>query len=439
MGGLHRTADALVVVNTLRVTAPGPVRVAEVFVQPSDSCQRGQPIARIEPMQGHPERERLEAQVNIRRARLAWFDGGGEIEELGRTLRTDLVAEANQQLQLAESDQALAQARLMSLHHERARTVLELREESQRRHYEVSALVEQRSLASAFVSEADASLNLANFDATVAERLVHSGIVPEREVRSTRSLERAASSSVDAFVASTQVLERELEAAQASADSFDGRVPATIAHLDARMSEALSGVRATEERQLLWNEMREHHEGLNSNELKDVGSLRQLRRGVLESEVAEAEAQLAVFDFEQGARTIHAQIDGQVDQVFVGVGDVLERDARIAEYFDPHSLRVVTYVSPDVLTQLEVGLGCRLNLGDGRQSLEGQITTIGSTWVPCPPTLPRRVSEAVDLRIPVEVSCATMDRVDRLSPNMRLKVTFDPPGWESLRRRIFSE
>jgi len=437
--GLRRTSDALVEVNTLRVTAPGPVRIAEVFVQANQPCQLGQPIARIEPVQPHPERGRLMAQVEIRRARLAWFDGGGEVEELGRTLRTDLVAEAHRQMRLAESEQALGHARVESLNHERARTVSELREESQRRHYQVSALTERRGLASAFVSEADANLNLANFDANAAERLVHSGIVPEREVRSTRSLKNAASSSVEALVASTQVLERELEAAQASAESFDGRIPTTIAHLDARMKEALSELQVAEERKLLWSDMRDHHQNLDTNALEDVESLRQLRRRVLESEVAEAEAQLAVFDFEQGARTIHAQVDGRVDQVFVSVGDVLEQDARIAEYFDPRTLRVVTYVTPAVLSQLEVGLACRLKLGTIQDPLEGHITTIGSTWIPCPPTLPRRISEAVDLRIPVEVTCAIMDRVDHLSPNMRLKVTFDWPGWENLRRRIFGD
>jgi multidrug resistance efflux pump len=435
--GLRRVADGLVLAHRVEVQAPARVLVAETFVQPGATCAPGDPLIRLAAVTGQSERGRLLALIDSRRHRLAWFDAGGEAEEFGRTLRSDLLAEARLARGEAETEREVALAQLEGLRRERDELQLSLARDIERQEGDIAVLVDREVEAAARVREVQADLALAGFDIEAAEQLNGTGVISRRDVVSSR-LERAAYEfSNEGYVASARALASELEAARKTLELDRERGEAALALADARAEAARREVLAVERRMELWAELAEHHARLDPG-APDVPRLRRLRRSVLESELAEAEAQLAAHDEDHGERTITAQTGGVVDQVFVDPGAMLEKDAPLLAYHDPGALRVVAYVTPELAPTVSVGQACRLVAEGDHSEVEAVVASIGSAWTQCPTSLPRRTTRASDLRVPVVIEVPTLELAEHFHPNMRLKITFAGGGFSAFRRQVAS-
>ena len=435
--GLRRVADGLVLAHRVEVQAPARVRVAETFTRPGQTCSPGDPLIRLEAVSGLPERGRLEALIASRRHQLEWFDAGGEAEEFGRALRSDLLAEAEREAGEAETGRAVALARLEGLRRERVELELSLALDFERQEGDIAALVDRELEVAARVREVQAELELAGFDIDAAEQLEWSGVVSQRDVISSRLEREAFEFSSESTIASARALATELATARKTLELDRTRGEAALALSDARVEAARREALAAERSIELWGEIVEYHARLDPG-VPDVPRLRELRRSVLESELDEAEAQLAAHDDAHGEKTIVAQTGGVVDQVFVAAGAVLEKDAALLAYHDPRALRVVAYVTPELAPTVTVGQACRLIVEGDRSEVDAVVASIGSAWTQCPTSLPRRTTRTSDLRVPVVIEVPSAEVAEHFRPNMRLKITFSGGGFDAFRRQVAS-
>ena len=82
-------------------------------------------------------------------------------------------------------------------------------------------------------------------------------------------------------------------------------------------------------------------------------------------------------------------------------------------------------MASDLTGEELVGKSCTLVPEGDRPSLEGRVTSVGWVWVPCPPQIPERDGNALDLRLPVRIECDLPSNLATFRPNMRMKVVFE--------------
>ncbi len=139
--------------DAVTLTAPAPVIVEEVPVEPGQWCEKGQPLVRLVARNVDPQRLVLEAQLMQKQARLDLVKHGASLEDLHLGQQLDDRDRLATEMGVAEAALAAAHARFEHARRELA-VYTSLRESSQSSAREVDA-------AETAVAIADADLNLA--------------------------------------------------------------------------------------------------------------------------------------------------------------------------------------------------------------------------------------------------------------------------------------
>jgi hypothetical protein len=197
-----------------------------------------------------------------------------------------------------------------------------------------------------------------------------------------------------------------------------------IASINKRIVAAWLKINAEKERWNLWQEIYDRRRELFPSEQAGGKQLRELELQLLRTDVAEAEALLGKFDEEMGNGLVLAEFDGIIDRIDVALGAIVDQDMPLLTYFDPTVQWVTAYVTPDLSKEALCGRTCRLFPEDSHTPLEGMVSSMGFTRVPCPPQLPEREGDSPDLRVPVHIDCDNRKKMSLLRPNMRVRVVF---------------
>lgn len=436
LSGLSNVADALTHSSSVVVSAPAKVRVAEIFLRPGQSCRRGDPLLRLEALESQAERASFVALVEEHRLRLEWFDAGGEVEEFGRPLRVDLLADAERQAAQASEEIAVVTARIAALRREREDLRLAGMENSARERGNVAVRTEDGIVARTRLEEARSEKELADFESLAASQLHSDGVVAERAVIEKRTERDGSVQTIEGLIATVIARGHELATGMELSELADQRAEQALAVIDARIETAQAELRATQTKQAGWQTMVEHHRRLAPLVPTEAGRVRALRRQLLSAELAGSRARLEDFDERHGEGLVSALADGIVDRVLVDAGAVVDRDTPLMTYYDPELVRVVAYVTPELAAELTIGEACKIVPEGGGDTLDAHVVSIGAAWVECPKTLPKRSSRTVDLRVPVAIAISQPHDKRRITPNMRMKIVIDGGGLAGLGQHL---
>lgn len=430
-------SDGLVVTQPVVARAPALVRVAEVFCRAGQWVRRGSPLVRLEALTRKHELRGLAQLVEQRRLRLALLEAGGRLDVTGQVPDTDVVADAEREAALADAAFSVALARVQSLTRQKVTLEIDLLQQRQSNSGRVAQLQEQAAAARASVWQASAGLESAELDARSSEQLREQGVLADREAVARRAEHAGTQHEVDHLQATARAAEVETETARALEALDERRTPAALAGMEAEIEVAREQVSSARRRRELWLEMAERYRRLRRSEPLDGKRQLDFELRLLRAELAESQARLDELGRQAGNLIVRAESDCRIDRVDVVVGSVVDSGAELVCYYDPSTLQIVAFATPDDARVLEVDLPCSIVVEGSGAVIEGRVASLGSSWVSCPKALPKRREDTTDLRRPVSIQCVQEGELERLGPNVRLKVLFsDPADSSGLLRRF---
>ncbi|MEM9378561.1 MAG: HlyD family efflux transporter periplasmic adaptor subunit [Planctomycetota bacterium] len=431
MTGSRIVADGVVRAGVTNVTAPRRMRVAEWLTRVGETIDAGDPIVRLEPVEVDTDRVVLLARVEAAKARLGWFDAGGERELLGVDQRIDRVIAAERNADLARAD-------LVEL-----RSTLEVRAESvalatatlervRADNAGLTASVEaRRRSAVADVERAEVVHELARRNAERAEQLQRDGIRSIADVEravTDRDAARKTTESLDAIVLEIEVEGSNVRRSAAASEAAASR------ELDvavAREVEAAAAVEAAEARAGAFEREAEHHRGMAPSGPIQPDTLRAARRDQLLAEVGVAAAALVAHDEAAAERVLVARTHGVVDELLAVIGEVVDVEQPLVRHRDTSAAHVVAYVSPATAADLMVGAECEVRCLPERTSAEASVVAVGGVWIQAPGVPERRRDER---RVAVTLQLA--DGSHHFRADARVKAVFRADPWTAARRRV---
>ena len=418
------------------VSAPERVRVAELFVQPGESCRRGDPLLRLEPLDSSAL-EVLEQEVQQKRLRLELAKHGGNVGLGELSLRRERYDDALLAAKDADAEVLTREAQL-GASEERYRAARLSREEARARAAERLGKLEGAvELARLAVAGKLAALRLAEFDAQSQTDLEQDGIASKRGRLSAQTDREVVQAELDAAQAALQVAEQTLalgrRAASLEAQALDGELAAETA--------AVGAVRAMREEALRRSELRgslvaDRREWL-PDELADGAQLRRLELALLEAEVSGAEARLRAEEIRRGRTVVRAECDGRVDRIDARVGTVVSAGESLLQYYDPASVRIVGFARGSQAFEATAGVRCNVVFAGTSTSLEAWVASVGSSLQRMPGAVLAELDGGAIYGVPLEIRPAPESSAEAralLRPNMRARIVVERPGLFSRRR-----
>jgi len=429
--GSRIVADGVVRANVTHVVAPARMRIAEWLIDVGASLSAGDPIVRLVPVERDTGRGVLAARVDAARARLAWFDAGGEQELLGAEQRMDRVVEA-------ERNGALARAELLTLrstldvHGEAVALASSAVDEVRATNNGSAAAVDaRRRSAAADVERAEVEFVLARNNAERVKQMGAEGLQSESAVETAIAGREAARATVASLAA--VVLEIDVEGSNVRTTGAASEELATraLAVAIAQGHEAEAAIAAAEARVDAFAVEAAHHRQYTPKGPLDPSALRDARRAQLAADMAVAAAALASHDLVVGERVLVAHTSGVVDEILEVEGAVIEPSTVLLRHRENANARVVAYVVPATAADLEVGARCEVRCVAEGTSAEAVIVAVGGVWIE-PAGLPPGRSDEPRVAVTLRLAPDAMP----FRANARIKAVFDSDPWTAARRRV---
>ncbi len=412
-----RTAEGVVRVESVTVTAPAPVRVARLLCRDGQTVERGQVLALLEPVHD-PERDVLTSRLQRSKVRLALVQGGATLDEVDIGRRTESLVAAQLELQRAGNDARRAELEVAGLTRSREALAAALHQDKTRKQGTVAVLQEQLREARARVEQATATLHEKRERAAERQRLAEAGITSGRDLAAALADEQAAAQEVAARQAAVLALEQAKGAASIDRDLEGERATAALAELDAAIATARATAEFASKESAAWRGTAARRDALLPRSSVPTTDLLALEVALLSAEVAEREAELGAHDHRVGRATIRAEHAGVVDRVHASEGAVLDAGQPLLTYFDPRAAWVELYVAPD---QERLALGGEVSLvpEGGGKAVAGTVAAIGRILVQAPVSLAAGIAAPTHRFLPVRITTATP-----LLPNQRVRAVF---------------
>ena len=366
------------------IRAPARVRVEKVLVVPGQGCEPGDLLLQLSALDVSVERKVLELEVERSAKRVLIAAAGGVLGTTDLNRRQEMLSDARVQLRVAEAAARQASAEWQALVRQRARTEIELAQEKIRSDQSVATLEARTEELQAQADSFGAERVLAELGAEQGAELHSEGIVSEYERIAAEVGSRIAQKEWQGASVSLEAAQAELANA-ASLNALEGdRGEAVLLELDARIAAAQRALELELARRTLWEEVAQERGALLPENPSDAGTLRDLELAMLRIESETAQAKLAAFDARVGNALIHATLRGVVDAVLVREGSIVEAGEVLLRTFDPGGLHVEGYLEPGSEAFLHPGAECTIVPDGGNWSLRGEVSTVASTWEPCP-------------------------------------------------------
>ena len=426
--GLRTVASGIVEANQIFERASVPVRVARIFCRSGQRVERGDVLMTLQSMQSSAEREALAKVVEQRKLRLDIVAAGGALNATELGSRTLQIADAKREAQIARADHSVARAELDRLERERDARLLQLEKIARADQARIESLRLELDQQKALLIQADAVRRQAERDAGIKRRAGDEGLLSKVESQAAVATEEVAALEYERIHEATRRLQFEIGTAQ-ERDALDRREDARIrSALEAQVEQARQSVAAARVREEHWRSMEVQRNALFPHSSIASPRLAQLELELLRAELEESEALLRALDERIGNMDVVAGTDGIVEQVFVQAGSVVETDAPLVRYYDPETQAVMAYVDPAVVARLELGQACRIVPASGSGTVDGEIASIGRTWIPSPRELTEELDPLHDPRVLVTVVSEDPEFRRRFGPNSRVKVVLPKEG-----------
>ncbi|MEM6675745.1 MAG: HlyD family efflux transporter periplasmic adaptor subunit [Planctomycetota bacterium] len=429
--GSRIVADGVVRAGVTHVTAPRKMRVADWLVDVGQELVPGDPIVRLTPVERDTQRLVLRARVEAARARLGWFDAGGEQELLGIDQRIDRVVEAERNEALALAQVAALQSTLAVRTEAVALASSELEELRVDNAGRIAEVEARRKSAVADVERAEVESEFTILNAKRSTQLRDDGILSQAAVDEAVTGRDASLAIVDSLRAALLQIDVEGSNLKRVAAASEERAARALDVAVAEKEEALAAVAAAEARAAAFAQEAAHHRSLAPEDPLEPGPLREARRAQLVADLMVAGAALSSHDEEVGEILIEAQTDGVVDEVLEAQGVVVEAGTVLLRHRDTRDAQIVAYVSPATAATLEVGATCEVRCVPEQTSAEAMITAVGGVWIEAQNVPARRSDER---RVAVTVELAP--EAPEFRANARVKAVFRSDPWTAARRRF---